>query len=59
MVLGLVMIRKMIKQKIPWSTRDRVIIAGFGILGFAFWAGLLVGPTLAIIVSILPAALFS
>jgi len=58
-VLGLVMIRKMIKQKIPWSTRDRVIFAAFGILGFAFWAGLLVGPALAIIVSILPAALFS
>jgi glucan phosphoethanolaminetransferase (alkaline phosphatase superfamily) len=34
--------------------RDRIYIAIIGVLGLFFWAGLLVGPALALIASILP-----
>jgi len=57
--LGLVMIRKMIGERTSLNMRDRVIFLTLGILGFALWAGLLVGPALSIVVSFLPSALFS
>lgn len=53
-VLGGLLLMKMIRYNTPWTTRDRVIMAVFSILGFAFWAGLLVGPILSIVVSFLP-----
>jgi hypothetical protein len=58
-VVGLAILRKIVKHNDPWTTRDRVIFAVFGILGFTLWAGLIVGPSLAIIVSVLPIKLFS
>ena len=54
-VLGLAIIRKMVQHKLRWTTRDRIIVALFGILGFVLWAGVLIGPVVVIIVSILPA----
>jgi len=57
--LGLVMIRKMVGVRVPLTINDRVVIAVFGILGFAVWAGLMVGPSLAIIACVLPATLYS
>lgn len=52
-VLGLAILKKIISYQPRWSTRDRVFLAIFGILGLFLWAGLLVGPFVAIIVSIL------
>ncbi|KON29380.1 hypothetical protein AC482_06645 [miscellaneous Crenarchaeota group-15 archaeon DG-45] len=55
-VLGGLLLRKMVSYNVPWTVRDRVIMAVFSILGLALWAGLLVGPILVIVVSILPRA---
>jgi len=57
--LGLFIIRKMIGGRTSFNIRDRVVMLAFGILGLGLWAGLLVGPALSIIVSIVPAAFFS
>jgi len=51
---GLIMLRRMVGYRASRTTRDRVIMALLGILGFALWAGLLAGPALAIAVSIIP-----
>ncbi len=53
-VLGFLILRKIIKYDIPWRKRDRVIFLVFGILGYAMWAGLLLGPSLIVLVSVLP-----
>jgi hypothetical protein len=58
-ILGFFMIRKMIGDRSSFNLRDRVIMLVFGILGLVLWSGLLVGPTLSIIVSIIPAVFFS
>jgi uncharacterized protein YybS (DUF2232 family) len=58
-ILGFFMIRKMIGDRSSFNIRDRVVMLVFGILGLGLWAGLLVGPALSIIVSIVPAAFFS
>jgi hypothetical protein len=58
-LLGLVMIRKMLGKRTSLNWRDRLIMLVFGILGFALWTGLLVGPIVSIMVSILPSKLFS
>jgi hypothetical protein len=54
-VVGLAILRKIVLYDLSWTIGDRVTFAAFGILGYALWAGLLVGPTLAIILSVLPA----
>jgi len=56
--LGFLILRKIVNYDIPWRKRDRVIFAVFGILGYALWAGFLLGPSLIIIASILPETLF-
>ena len=53
-VLGVLIILKMVRYKSGWSTGDRAIIVTLGALGFVFWAGLIVGPVLAIILGLLP-----
>jgi hypothetical protein len=58
-ILGFFMIKKMIGDRSSFNIRDRVVMLAFGILGLGLWAGLLVGPALSIIVSIVPAAFFS
>lgn len=58
-VFGLIIIRKMLDKRTSLNMRDRLIMFVFGILGLALWAGLLVGPALSIMVSILPSTLFS
>jgi hypothetical protein len=57
--IGLVIIRKIIGGRASFNPRDRGIMLALGILGFFLWAGLLVGPVLSIIMSILPTKLFS
>lgn len=54
LVLGLFLIRKMIVDQTSFNTRNRVIIFVCGILGFVVWGGLLIGPALSIITSLLP-----
>jgi len=56
MALGLFLIRKMIGDRTSNTIRDRVIIFALAILGFVFWAGILVGPALCITLSFLPAS---
>lgn len=58
-LLGFLMIRKMIGDKPSINLRDRLIMLAFGLLGLVLWAGLLVGPTLSIILSIIPAVFVS
>lgn len=58
-LLGFLMIRKMIGGKPSFNLRDRVLMLVFGLLGLVLWAGLLVGPALSIILSIVPAAFVS
>jgi peptide-methionine (S)-S-oxide reductase len=52
-VVGLAMLRKIVLYNLSWTLGDRVTFTAYGILGYALWAGLLVGPTLAIILSAL------
>ena len=54
-VVGLAILRKIVLYDLSWTIGDRVTFAAFGILGYTLWAGLLVGPSLAIILSVLPA----
>lgn len=53
-VLGVLIILKMVRYKSGWSTKDRAIIVTLGALGFVFWAGLIAGPILAIILGLFP-----
>jgi glycerol-3-phosphate acyltransferase PlsY len=58
-ILGFFMIKKIISDGSSFNLKDRVIMLAFGILGLVLWSGLLVGPALSIIVSIIPAVFFS
>jgi hypothetical protein len=51
---GLLMLRKIVGYRSPWTARDRVVIAFLGVLGLFLWAGLLAGPALAIAAGIIP-----
>ncbi len=59
LLLGFFILRKIVKYNVPWKNLDRAIFAVFGILGYVLWAGLLIGPSLVILVSVLPVKLFS
>jgi len=51
-LLGLMLIKSGIRETL--NSRARILIAVFGLLGLVTWSGLLVGPILAILSSILP-----
>lgn len=53
-LLGFIMLRKTTRGPGVWYLKDRAIIAALGLLGLFFWAGLLLGPALALLASILP-----
>lgn len=59
LILGTVITRKMLKFDFSWTARDRVVFALIGISGLLLWAGILVGPALTLILSILPSTLLS
>jgi hypothetical protein len=53
-VLGALISLKTVRYKSGWSTKDRAIIIILGALGLVFWAGLIAGPILAIILALSP-----
>jgi hypothetical protein len=53
-LLGFLILRKIVNYDISWKKRDRLIFVVLGILGYFLWAGILLGPSLIILVSILP-----
>jgi hypothetical protein len=59
LILGSVILRKMLKLDASWTARDRIILALMGIFGLLLWAGILVGPTITLILSILPSTVLS
>lgn len=54
-LLGIAIIRIVIKGRGKISTRSRIYLAALGVSGFFIWAGILIGPVLAILASLLPA----
>lgn len=54
-LLGIAVIRVISSDKGKIDIRDRIRIAIFGILALFLWAGLLIGPILALLTSIMPA----
>lgn len=54
-LLGIAVIRIVIKGREKVSTRSRIYLAALGISGFFIWAGIIAGPILAILTSLLPA----
>ena len=53
-ILGVLIILKTVRYKSGWSTKDRAIIVTLGALSLVFWAGLIAGPILAIILGLFP-----
>lgn len=53
-LLGFALLRKVGRGRSALSIRDRVIFVLLGVLGLFSWAGLLLGPALAMVASILP-----
>jgi len=51
-LLGLLIIRKGTRE--TFESKTRILVGILGLLGFVTWAGLLVGPILAVLSSILP-----
>ncbi|MCJ7713580.1 hypothetical protein MUO66_03875 [Candidatus Bathyarchaeota archaeon] len=58
MLLGFVLVRKIVLFKGQLSTVDRIVLVVLGLAGFFTWSGLLIGPALVIIVSLLPNQVF-
>ena len=58
MVLGFVLVKKIVLFKGQLSTVDRIVLVILGLAGFFTWSGLLLGPTLVIIISLLPNQVF-
>ncbi len=57
-VLGLVLVKKITLFKGKLSTVNRIVFIVLGLAGFFTWSGLLIGPLLIIIVSLLPNQVF-
>jgi hypothetical protein len=53
-LLGYVILRKVVRVPTKLLGRDRVFLIALGMLGLFTWAGLLVGPVLAVLAGILP-----
>ena len=58
-LFGFLILRKIVKHNIPWKKRDRLIFVVLGILGYILWAGILLGPSLIRLVSVLHVTTFS
>lgn len=53
-LLGIIILLKIIKKKDELERNDRILFAIYGVLGLIFWGGVIVGPTLILIASVLP-----
>ncbi|KUG19274.1 hypothetical protein ASZ90_011016 [hydrocarbon metagenome] len=53
-VLGIAILRIALRRRAPEGMRDRIKIALLGAAGLVVWAGLLVGPALALLAAVLP-----
>lgn len=53
-LIGLAILWKAVKGKGLRSTKDRALFAVFGLVGLFTWAGVLIGPALSLLTSILP-----
>ena len=51
-ILGLLILRKALKTTGEWSIRDRVVTMLLAVFGLVFWAGLVIGPILTMIFSL-------
>jgi hypothetical protein len=54
LIAGILLLRLALRIHVPVAAKERVAIAVLGIIGFFIWAGLVVGPILALLTSILP-----
>ncbi len=54
-LLGFLILRQVASPKKPITTGSRVVLIILGVIGFVFWAGLLVGPVLTLLAAVLPA----
>lgn len=55
LILGIAALAIAFRAERPVTTRRRIAIAFIGALGLVFWAGLVVGPILALAASVIPA----
>ncbi len=53
-IAGIILLKVVLKAQAGVTVKSRIEMAILGIVGLFIWAGLLVGPVLAIVVSILP-----
>jgi uncharacterized membrane protein HdeD (DUF308 family) len=53
-LLGVLMVRKALSLPPERTVKDRGVIILYGILGFLFWAGAVIGPVLAIAAAFIP-----
>ena len=53
-IVGILLLRLALRVRAPVAAKERIAIAILGIIGFFIWAGLMVGPILALLTSILP-----
>ena len=53
-LLGILLTRKVVRYNRGWSTQDRASILIIGVLGLFFWAGLIIGPMIAMIIALSP-----
>ena len=53
-LLGILLARKVVRNNRGWSNQDRASILILGVLGFFFWAGLFIGPMIAMIIALSP-----
>jgi hypothetical protein len=53
-IVGMLLMRLALRVHAPVATKERVAIAILGVIGFFIWAGLVIGPILALLTSILP-----
>ncbi len=54
LLLGLVAIRMALSGKTPWTIRRRIGLFAIGLVGLVVWGGLLVGPIIAMVGSVMP-----
>jgi hypothetical protein len=53
-ILGIMTLLKTIKKKDELERKDRVMLAIYGVLGLIFWGGVIFGPIVILIASVLP-----
>ncbi len=54
LLLGWIAIRMALSGKMPWTVRRRVWLFAIGLVGLIVWGGLIVGPIIAVVGSVMP-----